>query len=276
MAEHRFDIDHFRVKAGSDLDLSAIDTRGTPFWDPDDKTGAAALLLELNDRLTTLQELLWAQGTERVLVVLQAMDAGGKDGTIRRVFEGVNPSGVRVVSFRRPTERELAHDYLWRVHRQVPTDGELVIFNRSHYEDVLVVRVMELAPKKVWKRRFGHIVDFERLLVDEGTTIVKLFLHISRHEQRERLQARLDDPTKNWKFEIGDLAPRERWDDYQQAFQEAISATTTDDAPWYVIPADLKWYRNIIVSEILIQTLDGLGMTYPPSPPEIVDVVIPE
>ncbi|MEL7156704.1 MAG: polyphosphate kinase 2 family protein [Actinomycetota bacterium] len=271
-----FDIDEYRVKPGSKLSLADIDTRATAFWDPEDKDNARQYLLVLNERLEALQELLWAQGKERVLVVLQAMDAGGKDGTIRRVFEGVDPSGVRVASFKRPTEVELAHDYLWRVHRHVPGNGEMVIFNRSHYEDVLVVRVMDLVPKQRWKKRYDHIRAFEQMLADEGTTVVKLFLHISRDEQRERLQARLDEPEKNWKFEEGDLVPRAHWDDYQEAFEDAISETSTEDAPWYVIPADRKWYRNLVVSEILIQTLEGLDMSYPPAAPNLTDMVIPE
>ncbi|MGI9616083.1 MAG: polyphosphate kinase 2 family protein [Acidimicrobiales bacterium] len=271
-----FDIDEYRVKPGSKLDLGEVDTRATKFWDPDDREGADAQLLALNERLEALQELLWAQGSERVLVVLQAMDAGGKDGTVKRVLEGVNPSGVRVAAFKKPNDDELSRDYLWRIHRHVPGDGELVIFNRSHYEDVLVVRVMDLVPKKRWSKRYDHIVNFEQMLADEGTTIVKIFLHISRDEQRERLQARLDEPEKNWKFDKGDLVPRARWDDYQEAFEDAITATSTDDAPWYVVPADRKWYRNLVISEIVIQTLEGLDMSYPEADPEIANITIPE
>ena len=276
MASSSFDIDEFRVKRSANVNLSKIDTRGTPFWDDQDKEGGRARLLELNDRLEALQELLWAQGSERILVVIQAMDAGGKDGTVRHVFDGVNPTGVKVASFKRPTSKELAHDYLWRVHEHVPGDGELTIFNRSHYEDVLVVRVEELVPEKRWKRRFGHIRDFEQMLADEGTTIIKLFLHISKDEQRERLQARLDEPDKNWKFEAGDLGPRSKWEQYQEAFEDVLSETSTDDAPWYIIPADRKWYRNIAVSEILIQTLESLDMTYPEAEDGLADIVIPE
>ena len=273
---HRFDIDEYRVKPGEKLSLSELDTRATPFWDPNDKDEARDKLLELNDRLEALQELLWAEHRHRVLVVLQAMDAGGKDGTSRRVLEGVNPSGVRVASFKKPSSRELAHDYLWRAHAAVPSDGELVIFNRSHYEDVLVVRVMDLVDEDRWSKRFRHIVEFEQMLADEGTTIIKLFLHISKEEQKERLQARLDEPDKNWKFDEGDLGPRSRWDDYQEAFEDAISATSTDDAPWYVIPADRKWYRNLAVSEILIQTLENLEMSYPPAAANIRSITIPD
>ncbi len=268
-----FDIDEYRVKPGSKVDLSDIDTRSTPFWDPEDKDEGKALLPELNERLESLQELLWAEHRNRVLVVLQAMDAGGKDGTIRHVFEGVNPSGVRVAAFKRPSSKELAHDYLWRAHAQVPGDGELVVFNRSHYEDVLVVRVDELVPKQRWERRYQHIVDFEQMLVDEGTTIVKIFLHISKDEQKERLQARLDEPHKNWKFEVGDLGPRAKWDEYQKAFEEVLERTSTDQAPWFVIPADRKWYRNLAVSEILIQTLEGLDMAYP-APEDGLDQIV--
>ncbi len=268
-----FDIDEYLVKPGDKVDLSGIDTRSTPFWDPDDKEEGKAHLPDLQQRMESLQELLWAEGRNRVLVVLQAMDAGGKDGTIRHVFEGVNPSGVRVAAFKRPSEKELSHDYLWRVHQEVPGDGELVVFNRSHYEDVLVVRVEELVDEERWRRRFRHIVEFERMLADEGTTIVKIYLHISKDEQKERLQARLDEPNKNWKFETGDLVPRAKWKQYQQAFEDVLSETSTEFAPWYVIPADRKWYRNLAVSEILIQTLDGLDMAYPP-PEEGLDQVV--
>ena len=271
-----FDIDEFRVKPGKRPNLSDHDTRATPFWDSEDKQGGRDRLLELNDRLEALQELLWAQGQERILVVIQAMDAGGKDGTVRHVFEGVNPTGVRVAAFKRPTEQELAHDYLWRVHEQVPGDGELVVFNRSHYEDVLVVRVMDLVPKKRWEKRYDHIVNFETMLADEGTTIIKLFLHISKEEQGERLQARLDEPHKNWKFEEGDLGPRARWDDYEEAFEDALAKTSTEVAPWYIIPADRKWYRNLAISEILIQTLESLDMSYPEPAPGLADVIIPD
>ena len=270
-----FDIGALRVEPGDKVVLAGIDTRDTPGWDPGDKEEGRARLLEQNERLEELQELLWAEHHHRVLVVLQAMDAGGKDGTIKHVFEGVNPSGVRVAAFKRPSSRELAHDYLWRAHAQVPGDGELVIFNRSHYEDVLVVRVEELVPKKRWKRRYRHIVDFERMLAEEGTTIIKIYLHISKEEQRERLQARLDEPHKNWKFETGDLVPRSKWDRYQEAFEDALSETSTDVAPWYVVPADRKWYRNIAVSEILIQTLESLKMDWP-DPEEGLDQVVIE
>lgn len=218
---------------------------------------------ELTTRLAGLQERLWAESQQKLLIVLQAMDTGGKDGTIRHVFTGVNPQGIRVHNLGRPTEAELAHDFLWRVHSKTPANGEIAIFNRSHYEDVLVVRVDSLVPKERWSRRFDHIRDFEQLLVDEGTTIVKLFLNISRHEQRDRLQARLDRPDKNWKFETGDLRTRASWDDYMVAFEEAISRTSTAEAPWYVVPANRKWYRNLVVSSILIDTLERMNPQFP-------------
>jgi PPK2 family polyphosphate:nucleotide phosphotransferase len=239
-------------------------------FDPDEtsafkggKQEALEALAKLNKRLETLQELLYAEGKHKVLVVLQAMDAGGKDGTIRAVFDGVNPSGVRVASFGVPTEHELARDYLWRVHQQVPRKGELVIFNRSHYEDVLVVRVKNLVPQQVWQKRYHHIREFERMLADEGTIILKFFLHISKEEQRKRLQERLDNPEKRWKFRKGDLEDRKLWDQYQEAFEVAIGQTSTEYAPWYVIPANKNWYRNWLVGSILVETLEGLRMQYP-------------
>lgn len=276
IATMTFDISEFRVSAGEEPKLNKRDTRATTGWDSNDKDGGKQRVLELNERLEELQELLWAEGKNRVLVVLQAMDAGGKDGTVRHVFEGVNPTGVKVASFKKPTNEELAHDYLWRIHQHVPANGEIVVFNRSHYEDVLVVRVLDLAPKSRWSKRYEHIVNFEQMLADEGTTIIKIFLHISRTEQQERLQARLDEPDKNWKFDPGDLIMRERWDDFQEAFDDAIAKTSTDDAPWYVIPADRKWFRNIAISEILVQTLEGLSMEFPAPAPGLDEIVIPD
>lgn len=260
------DLAALRVVDGSGFDLADRPTDDADGWD---KHAAKERTAELNGRLLELQALLWAQGTHKVLIVLQAIDAGGKDGTIRNVFRGVNPSGVRVATFGRPSEAERARDFLWRVHQRTPADGEIVIFNRSHYEDVLVVRVFDLVPEERWRRRYHHIVEFERLLADEGTTIVKLFLHISNEEQRERLQKRLDDPTKNWKFEPADLEARRRWDDYQAAFEEAIARTATPFAPWYVVPANRKWYRNLVVTEILVQTLEDLALTHPDPVPDL-------
>lgn len=262
----------YRVEAGAEVDLSS--------WDPDDVAGtdrkaAKEEKKRLSKRLRDLQELLYAEHRHRLLVVLQAMDTGGKDGTIRGVFDRTNPQGVKVASFKRPTERELAHDYLWRVHPHVPGNGEIGIFNRSHYEDVLVVRVHDLVPKARWERRYEHITAFEKLLADEGTTILKFYLHISKDEQRRRLQARLDRPTKHWKFSMGDLKERALWDDYMAAYEAALSRTSTAWAPWFVIPANHKWYRNLVISRIVVDTLEGLDMQYPPAEPGLNEVVIP-
>jgi PPK2 family polyphosphate:nucleotide phosphotransferase len=262
----------YRVKPGSKVDLSK--------WDPDDVRGFAGdkkageqELLKLNKRLEALQELLYAEHKHKVLVVLQGMDTSGKDGVIRHVFEGVNPQGVRVAAFKQPTEEELRHDYLWRVHQQTPGSGEIVIFNRSHYEDVLVVRVHNIVPPQVWKRRYDHINRFERLLADEGATILKFFLHISPEEQKKRLQERLDDADKQWKFNVGDLAERKLWPDYQLAYEDALSKTSTSYAPWYIVPANKKWRRNLVISTVLVETLEKLKMRYP-QPEDLSSVVI--
>ena len=261
----------FRVKPGSTVSLSD--------WDPNEKGGldkdsAKSITAALNERLEALQELLWAEGKHKVLVVLQATDTGGKDGTIRHVFDGLNPQGVQVAGFRRPTSKELAHDYLWRVHSQTPGNGEMVVFNRSHYEDVLVVRVHNIVPEERWRKRYRHIRDFEQLLADEGTTIIKIYLHISKDEQKQRLQDRLDNPDKHWKFELGDLKERRYWDQYQAAFTEMLEQTSTEDAPWYVIPANRKWFRNMVISQILVDALEGLNMDYPPNEADLSNVVI--
>ena len=255
-------MDRYRVKPGSRVDLSE--------WDPSDKGAfpegkneGRKRLLGLNQRLEELQELLYAEHKHKVLIVLQAMDTGGKDGTIRHVFEGVNPQGVRVASFKKPTPEELDHDFLWRVHKQVPAKGEIVIFNRSHYEDVLVVRVHNLAPKEVWSKRYDHINGFERTLVDEGTTILKFFLYIDLDEQKERLQARLDEPNKRWKFNPDDLEDRKLWPKYVKAYEETISKTSTSWAPWHIIPANRKWYRNLVVGTVVIEALEDLNMRHP-------------
>lgn len=266
-------MDHHRVRPGKRIRLADIDTRWTPGFDGD-KDDSLAELERLQGRLAELQDVLYAQNQHRVLVVLQAMDSGGKDGTIRHVFRDVDPIGVKMASFKKPTEAELAHDYLWRVHPHVPGNGEMVVFNRSHYEDVLVVRVHEWVSEKQIAKRFGHIRDFERLLTDEGTTIVKIFLHISKDEQRERLQARLDEPDKRWKFSRGDLAERELWDRYQEVYEDAINETSTDDAPWFVIPADRKWYRNVAVAQLLVDTLESLDLRYPDPEGDLDDVVV--
>lgn len=266
-------MEQLRIEPGDAVDLAAIDTRATPGFDGD-KDDSLPVLDDLRQRLAKLQDVLYAEGTRRVLVVLQAMDTGGKDGTIRHVFRYIDPIGVRMEGFKKPSDDDLAHDYLWRVHPHVPGDGELVVFNRSHYEDVLVVRVHGHIDAERAQMRFRHIREFERLLVEEGTTIVKLFLHISEDEQKQRLQARLDEPDKRWKFSMADLAERERWDEYQRVHEEAIGATSTTGAPWYVVPADRKWYRNLAVATILVETLEGLDMRYPEPEDDLDSVVV--
>jgi PPK2 family polyphosphate:nucleotide phosphotransferase len=255
----------FLVTPGSPAGLADRDPHSKKGFDGGKAEGKAALK-PLNARLSELQTALWAESGQKLLIVLQAMDTGGKDGAIRNVFRGVNPQGVRVWGFGVPTEWEIAHDYLWRVHEHVPAAGGITVFNRSHYEDVLVVRVKDLVPEERWRKRFDHIVEFERLLADEGTTLVKLFLHISKEEQRLRLEARLQEPDKRWKFNVGDLDDRKLWDDFQQAYEEAITRTSTDYAPWYVIPADRKWYRDLAVASILIETLERMDPQFPPEP----------
>jgi PPK2 family polyphosphate:nucleotide phosphotransferase len=262
-----------RVKPGSKVDLSDIDPGSTPGVKGGRKD-ASGRLQELCDRLRVLQESLWAEHKHKVLVVLQGMDTSGKDGTISHVFESVNPLGVRVVAFKSPSPEELEHDFLWRVHARVPAQGEIVIFNRSHYEDVLVARVQELVPPEVWKRRYDQINDFERLLAETGTIVLKFFLHISKDEQKERLQARLDDPAKQWKFRKGDLLDRARWDDFMDAYETALSRTSQKHAPWYVVPADKKWYRNLVVAEVLVKALEDLEIQTPEPEEDLKGVVI--
>ena len=247
---------------GKKFDLSKVDT-GSTEGAPGDKAVTTATFVPLWEQLQELQERLYAESSRSLLVVLQAMDAGGKDGTIRHVFRGLNPLGVRVAAFKAPTEHELAHDFLWRIHAHAPTDGELAVFNRSHYEDVLIVRVRELIAEKEWRGRYEHIRNFEELLTDTGTTVVKLMLHISKDEQRERLQSRVDHAKKRWKFNPADLDERKRWDDYQKAYADALSETSTKSAPWYCIPADHKWYRNWAALRILIETLEEMDPQWP-------------
>jgi PPK2 family polyphosphate:nucleotide phosphotransferase len=255
-------MDRYRVRPDSKVDLSDHDPKDTRAYHGD-KDEAKEELDELTDRLEVLQELLYAEHKHRLLIVLQGMDTSGKDGVIRHVFEGVNPQGVRVASFKVPTLEELDHDYLWRVHKQAPGRGEIVIFNRSHYEDVLVVRVHALVPEERWKRRYQQINDFERTLAEEGTILLKFFLHIDQDEQKERLQERLDDPNKHWKFNIGDLKERKLWGEYTRAYEDVLSKTSTQVAPWYIVPSNYKWYRNLVIARVLVDTLEGLDMHFP-------------
>ncbi len=240
-----------------------------------DRDAAEADLAAMREPLDTLQEKLYAQSSQALLVVLQAMDTGGKDGLIRHVFGPLNPQGVRVSCFKKPTAEELAHGYLWRIHKEVPAKGMIRVFNRSHYEDVLIARVHELAPLAVINKRYAHINDFERYLTDNGVVIVKLFLNISYEEQRERLQARLANPDKHWKFDKADIGERKRWSDYQDAYERMLDKCSTPNAPWHVIPSDRKWYRNWLVTGILLHTLEKMKLTYPDPQPGLSELTIP-
>jgi PPK2 family polyphosphate:nucleotide phosphotransferase len=254
-------IEQLIVKPGDRANLAARDPRDTLglTGKPEGGDRLKSLLAELAD----YQARLWAEDRRSVLLILQGVDASGKDGAIRKVFTGVNPQGCRVVSFRAPTEPELEHDFLWRIHANCPTRGEIGIFNRSHYEDYVTVGVMELAPEEVWQPRLAQIRDFERTLTEEGTTIVKCYLHISKEEQKQRLEARLAKPEKRWKFNPRDLEARRRWDRFIAAYEEAISATSTEFAPWYVVPGDRKWVRNVAIAELLVENLRRLDPQFP-------------
>ncbi len=262
-SQRRNVVNQYRVTLKKDLKLKEFDANETSAFKGGKKEGLTALA-ELNKQLEELQELLYARQQEKLLVVFQAMDTGGKDGTIRSVFDGVNPQGVKVASFKTPTPEELAHDYLWRIHKQTPGKGEIVIFNRSHYEDVLVVRVHQLVPEKVWTKRYDQINQFEKMLTEEGTTILKFYLHIDRDEQKERLLERIKIPAKQWKFNPGDIEERKRWDDYMKAYEDMLMKTSTRWAPWYIIPANRNWYRNLMVSSLIVDTLKKMKLAHPP------------
>ena len=263
--------DLLRVKPGAKVRLADVDPSATHGHTKD---SAAAELQKGLDRLTDLQDRLWAESKHPVLVVLQGIDASGKDGSIRHVMGAFNPMGCSVTSFKVPTPVELAHDYLWRVHQRTPGKGEIAVFNRSHYEDVLVVRVHDIVPKAVWSQRFDEINAFEELLTGSGTMILKFFLWIDRDEQKARFQARLDDPTKNWKFRLGDLEERKHWDDYIAAYEDVLARCSTAAAPWYVIPSNRKWFRNLAIADILADTIEALEPRYPPTTEDLSNVVI--
>jgi PPK2 family polyphosphate:nucleotide phosphotransferase len=254
-------LDRFRVRPGSGVKLKDID----PAFKDRHKSHkqAAEEIAHYQDRLRELQALLHAEGRRSLLICLQAMDTGGKDGTINHVLGAMNPQGCRVAAFRQPSTEEAAHDFLWRVHRPAPARGEVVIFNRSHYEDVLIVRVHGLVPKEVWSRRYEQINAFEKGLVDHDTHILKFYLHISKQEQLARFKQRLDDPAKRWKISEADYKERDYWDDYMAAYEDAISRCSTEHAPWFIIPADHKWFRDLAVARIVVEHLDNLKMRYP-------------
>jgi PPK2 family polyphosphate:nucleotide phosphotransferase len=265
-----------RLRSGKNFKLRDEDADDKPLRDGNNGASKDAVKQEereqtaqLTARIAVLQEMLYAQRKQKVLLVLQGMDTSGKDGTISALFSRINPMGLRAVGFKAPTSTELAHDFLWRIHPHVPVAGEIAIFNRSHYEDVLITVAQDMIDEKECRRRYGHILDFERMLAETGTVVVKLFLHISKEEQRQRLQERLDDPDKQWKFDPNDLVQRKKWDAYQDAYQHAIAATDTDHAPWYVIPADSKTHRNLLVSTLLLEILEDLKLSYPKPDPAL-------
>jgi len=252
----------YLIRPGQKVRLSRWRTDDTGSFK--DKQEARPVSHEILKKLDEQQELLYANGKHALLIVFQAMDGGGKDGAIEHVFSGINPQGCVVTSFKAPSPQELSHDFLWRIHNAAPARGMIGIFNRSHYESVLVERVRQLAPRDVWKGRYDHINAFEKLLSEEGTTILKFFLHISWEEQKRRMEARLKDPLKNWKFSPSDLKERRRWDDYMQAYEDALEKCSMKHAPWYIVPADHKWYRNWVVSDTILRALKKLKLAPPP------------
>ena len=253
--------DLLRVKPGSRVKLSDHDPAATFGWN---KEAAVTEMTKVDTRLTDLQDKMWAGAKGSVLVVLQGIDASGKDGTVSRVLTAFNPQGCTVAPFKVPTAEEAAHDFLWRIHKRTPGKGEIAIFNRSHYEQVLVVRVHKLEPRSVWSRHYDQINEFEELLTESGTKVVKFFLHLSKEEQRKRFLARIDTPEKNWKFNEGDVEERKRWTDYMHAYEQAMSATSSKQAPWYIVPADDKENARLIVSDLIVKTLEGLKISFPP------------
>jgi len=252
----------FRVVPGGGFRLSSIDPGSVPAGI--DESAARERVRENRKQLAGLQEVLYAEGRQSLLLVLQAMDTAGKDSTIRQVMKGVNPQGCTVTSFKAPTSVELSRDFLWRVHRRVPPRGTIGIFNRSHYEDVLVVKVRHLVPDALIEKRYAQILDFERLLTDHGTRILKVMLHISKEYQRRRLVRRLERPDKHWKFNPGDLRERARWDEYMQAYEDAVNRCSTDASPWHVVPSEKRWFRNLVITELLVDTLTDMSPQYPP------------
>jgi PPK2 family polyphosphate:nucleotide phosphotransferase len=261
-------MNEYRVKPDSQLNLDNHNPDDTGEYKNTDqgKEKAKAVTVQLIGRLGELQERLYANGNRAVLIVLQGMDTSGKDGTIKSVMSGVNPQGCRVATFKAPSNSELAHDFLWRVHHEAPSKGQIGIFNRSHYEDVLITRVHGWVSDKVVKQRFNQIKEFEELLYENGTTILKFFLHISKDEQKERLEERIRDPEKRWKFNEGDLEERKLWKNYMDAFEDVMAATSTDHAPWYIVPANRKWYRNLVIADRVVEALEDMKLKTPPAP----------
>ncbi len=254
--------DRYRIKQATRVDFSKLDADDRSLFEKT-KSDSFKEMEKLKDELHQLQKTLYAEQKHRILVVIQAMDTGGKDGCIRHVFSHFDPHGLHVTSFKKPNEDELARDFLWRVHKNVPANGHIAVFNRSHYEDIIAVRVKDLYPSNVWRRRYQHVIDFEKMLAEEGTTIVKIFLHISKEEQLARLQARLENPLKHWKFHPDDLSDREKWGEFMSVYADLIGKTSTNQSPWYVVPSNKKWYRNLVVAKIMVDTLKKLKMKFP-------------
>jgi len=266
------DTSEYRIGPGKPVDLND--------WDPDDtsaspwkKKDAKEESDKLDNKLDQLQEMLYVEHKRSLLIVLQGMDTSGKDGVIRSVFQGVNPSGVRVVHYRQPSEEEKDHGFLWRAYKQIPGKGELTIFNRSHYEGVLVERVHNIVPKEVWQKRYEEINEFEQLVSQEGNTILKFFLHIGFEEQKKRILARIQDPTKEWKFSEDDIRERKFWPEYMKAYQDALTKTSTNSAPWFLIPSNHKWFRDILVASIIVETLESFKMSYPKIPKDLKEKI---
>jgi len=253
----------YRVEVGAKVNLGKVDPDTSKLCPNGDKNNTLELFDELRNEIQVLQKTLYAQSKHRILVIIQAMDTGGKDGCVKNVFSRVDPQGIHVQAFKKPSEEALAHDFLWRIHPLVPGNGEIVVFSRSHYEDIIAVRVKKLNEDKVWQRRYRHVIEFERMLAEEGTTIIKLFLHISKVEQKRRLESRLENPAKHWKFNPDDLKDRARWDEFMKAYEEMIEKTSTSYAPWHVIPSDKKCYRNLCVARLFMDTLNGLNLEFP-------------
>lgn len=267
------DYPRYRVYPQEKIKLADIDPNTCE--DYKNKKNVETELEYQRDRLSQLQERLYAENKRSLLIVLQAMDTGGKDGTIKHVFQGVNPQGCRVWSFKTPSNEELNHDFLWRYHQRTPQRGMISIFNRSHYEDVLIVRVKQLVPEEVWRKRYHVINEFEQMLALNNITVIKFFLHISKDEQKRRLESRLENPDKRWKFSINDVNERKLWDDYQQAYEDALNNCSTAYAPWYVVPANKKWYRNLVIARAIADTLEAMNPQYPAAQ-ELGNITIPD
>jgi len=268
------DYPRYRVRPGKPIVLADLDPNESNAYQS--KKDAEQELEKQRQRLQELQARLFAEQKQSLLIVLQAIDTGGKDGTIKHVFQGVNPQGCQVWSFKQPSIEELNHDFLWRYHQRTPGRGMIAIFNRSHYEDVLVTRVKQLVPEEIWRERYQLINEFEHMLALNHIMVLKFFLHISKDEQKRRLESRLAEPDKRWKFSVNDVKERLLWDDYQIAFQDAINSCSTEYAPWYVIPANRKWYRNLVVARTIADTLEAMNPQYPVEPPGLDNIVIPD